>query len=285
MTSRQLIYDIILILTKFGYGNDSRLSEDYMQFKINQYRAKEIRDTYGRNGFVEPIWLQDMGLMNCTPINPADDDAAIPYCCGHMDKLTIPPIVSFGNRDGQDEGLYRVSSICGKNKFYPISFDRFNEIPEGHIRENFYHVVRLGNALYFPQIKTRDVLKQVRIALVLENPLDGFVNASEYVLPGNLVVGTSYMAYVNQVEHNGIGYAPGEIFVATYNTFTGAGFVKLATQKRPMTDLDNYPMSMTMMEVVIMKILSNEFNVEKSELADVVQDSRDQLQLVGNGGK
>ena len=278
MTGREIVFDIIMLLTKFGYGNDSRLSEDYMFYKVNDYRAKEIRDTYNRNGFVEPIWLQDMGIMKCTPVNPAEDLTFQGLCkCGNISKFTIPPVVSFGNRDGLDEGVYRVASVCNTKKYFPISPEKLNEIPKGHIREKFHHFMRISNGLYLTHNPD-----EARVVLVLENPLDGYILETEYIESGSLIVGESYMAYENQVEHNNKGYKVGSTFTAVNSDFSGKGKVKLATQKRAWTMDDNYPMSKTMMEVVTLKILTQEFKIEQSQLADVTQDSRDQNQLIGN---
>jgi uncharacterized membrane protein YidH (DUF202 family) len=119
--------------------------------------------------------------------------------------------------------------------------------------------------------------------LILESPLNGFVIDSEYVISGNLTVGTQYEVFDNQIIHNAVVYNPGQLFTAVATTYTGVGLVKYKNQKRQMTNDDEYPLSHTMMESIILKILTIDYKIEMAQINDIRNNSTDTSKvLAGN---
>jgi hypothetical protein len=280
MTRLNLIDHLTSVLTKAGETDDSRLDRDYLGYLIDNYRSKEIRDTYRRNPNIDPIWLQDYGVFDLTNID-RDEDTSISVCDCEFSKATLPPLVSIVDPRSSTigKGMYRVQSACGSYEYYPTTLQKLYLAPEGSVRTKFKHYVRVGNALYL----TPEVNK-ARVVAVFEKPLESFVLQTEKVVSGDLVALTSYTVVSGNVTHSGTVYGPGQvataIFTAVTTTFTGNGIVKYTNDKRAMTNNDEYPMSATMSEVVIMKILTNEYGVERGVVSDIIDDSRDQFQVV-----
>jgi len=269
---RDLQSDILLILSKSKLSKDFRIRERHIRFLINQYRSVAIRDQYKKTFQIEPTWLQDFGKVIFTPINSADDPA-IPTTSLNLGKFTIPTPVSLPN----DKGVFRVASTSKQKTYYPIEMPRFFELVEGSNRANFCYWFRVGNALY-----TSPCADQGNVVLILDNPLDGYSFFTENVQTGNLLIGIQYVVTDGQIIHNTIPYIIGQTFVAVNTVFTGNGTVQYVNKKIPRTIDDPYPMSLTMAEFVIIKILTQEFKLEKQEIADIKNDSSDQLTVLQN---
>jgi len=276
MTKQEIIYDIITIATKGGYTDDQKLDEDYLGYKIDEKRAKEIRDTYKRNTLIDPVWIQDLGTINTTIVNQADDKQ-YNYLNGKLAKFTLPPVVSIISplASANNLGVQSIRSINSHREFYFMHTSQLLNVAElspNHVAKRFGFYTKIGDSYYIPNGPDN-----IRAMAILEKPLEGFVNSSENIPSGNLIIGVSYIVMSEMIIHNGIAYIKNNTFVAVNTTFTGSGKVQLVNQKRPMTVEDNYPMSFTMCEVVIMKILTQELQLEQQQVADIKNNSKDSL--------
>jgi hypothetical protein len=271
MTRKELIYDIKRLLTKSGVTDDSRLADKHIGFLIDQRRAREIRETFKRNPVIEPIWLQDMGVTDLTPVNRSED-TAVSGCDCSFSKAVIPPVVSITDNLGNasDLGVHSIRSICGKYEYHYLTIHKIQLLHPDNIMSHLKFYTKVGNAIYLPLS-----VKKFRPILILDSPLDGYVNDNTYKLSGELIVGTSYTVDSGSITHNSVKYSAGDSFSAVSATFTGSGKVVLTSKKRQMTDRDEYPMSHTMGEVIKMKILTQDFGVEQQSLADDKNDSTD----------
>ncbi len=273
MASRQqYIYDLKRFLTKNSLTDDSRLNNNHLGFLIDQRRAKEIRDSYKRNPVIEPIWLQDYGLTEFTPVNKNEDKSIVSGCDSKFSKAVLPSVVSLIDpiSNTHDLGTYSIRSTDGRNEFQYLSADKLFLLNKDSVLSKISSYVKIGNAVYLtPQVR------YAKPILVLESPLDGYVFDDMYIPSGNLVVGVIYVVAAGQITHNAIKYNIGQTFTAANTTFTGLGKVQYNNQKRQMTNNDPYPMSSTMAEVVKMKILSQDFTFERSVVADTKNDSAD----------
>lgn len=272
MTRKEAIYDIKEILTKSNITDDSRLDDDYIGHLLDQKRAKEIRDTFKRQPVIEPIWLQDMGTVNLTPVNVAED-RNISFCECALSKAVIPPVVSIADPMGNipDLGVYSIRSVCGKYEYFYKNVAQMGWLTHDSILSKFRYYTRVYNSIYLP-----NDIEKIRMLLILESPLDGYILENTYVTSGNLVVGITYLVTSGNVTHNSVVVFNGSTFVAANTTFTGSGKVKLDTQKRAMTNDDEYPMSSTMAEVVKMKIWTQDYGIEQQVIDDARNDSKDQ---------
>src|SRR3990172_8526812 len=224
MTRSEGVFDVITILTKASFTDDSRLDPDYIGYKIDEKRAKEIRDSYNRNQLIDPIWIQDYGAFDTTQVNYADDKTFTFFDC-HLAKATLPATVSFNNGLAgiNNLGDYSFRSISGTEEYFfkqnSKLMEILNDLPIGHPLRKFAYYSRVGNARYFVSKNKEVVPEKLRAMLILENPLDGFVLTTENVT--TLTVGTSYTVVFDQIIHNSVPYNIGDTFTAVSATFTG----------------------------------------------------------------
>lgn len=272
-----------MILTKAGFTDDSRLDPDYIGYKIDEKRAKEIRDSYNRNSLIDPMWLQDYGVIDITEVNYADDKA-FPFLDCKLGKATLPATVSFQNglASANNLGVYSLRSVSGKEEYFFVQHSRLMEmlsdLPSSDILLKFSYYAKIHNAIYVKSKNSDKVPEKLRPILILERPLDGFFLTTENVL--TLEVGLSYEVISGQIIHNSIVYNSGESFVAVSESFTGSGIVQYKNQKRPMTNDDPYPFSSSQMEVVILKLLTQEYGIEATRVAEIRNNSQDELKVL-----
>jgi len=281
MTRLEAIFDIIEILTKSGFTDDSRLSINYIGYKIDQKRAKEIRDSYNRNGNIDPIWIQDFGLTDLTPVNQADDNTISVNDCT-FGKVTLPPVVSIrsGLLGKENLGVHSVLSASGNNEFYYRPIQRLFQLMnlrDDHAERKYSYYARVHNSYYFTP-----TVEKVRPFLILESPLLGYIISSEYLITGELTIGDVFDVFDAQINHNGVYYSPGQSFTAVNANFTGLGKVKYHNQKRQMTNDDEYPLSHTMMESIILKILTIDYKIEMSQINDIRNNSSDTSKILSS---
>ena len=111
---------------------------------------------------------------------------------------------------------------------------------------------------------------------LLLDPADGYLINSAPVLSGALVNGTVYLVKFGTVIYNNVVYAENTTFTANATaTFTGNGTVYLNTQARAYRDTDPFPASGEMIRMIELEILTKEFKIEQSQLADINNDSAD----------
>ena len=257
------------------------MSINYIGYKIDQKRAKEIRDSYNRNGNIDPIWIQDFGLTDLTPVNQADDNTISVNDCT-FGKVTLPPVVSIrsGLLGKENLGIHSVLSASGNNEFYYRPIQRLFQLMnlrDDHAEKKYSYYSRVHNAYYFTP-----TVEKVRPFLILESPLLGYVISSEYVITGELTVGDVFDVTVGQINHNGVYYNAGQSFTAVNANFTGLGKVKYHNQKRQMTNDDEYPLSHTMMESIILKILTIDYKIEMSQINDIRNNSSDTSKILSS---
>jgi hypothetical protein len=266
MQLRQIAYDILKTLTKHKITNDTRVSINWLQYKIHEYRAIAIEKKFNETGEINPAWITSIGRVVVTKVNPADD-VNVANCNCILGRVTIPQVVGLEG----DQGVYRVSSTCGTQKYYPTSLDRFSSFVNGSVRSGFNYYFRVGTYLYL-----HPFIAEGSIRLIMENPMDSYTMHSEVIASGNLVVGSIYKINSGRITHNYIAYEKDQTFTAVAKTYTGNGLVKLAVEKVLATDEDDYPMDHTLTEFVTMKILTQDFGIEMKSLADTKNDGQDE---------
>lgn len=265
--------DIQLLLSKSTQSKNWRVSLSQIEYKVHEKRARGMREEAHRNEeYIDPTWIQNMGRMKVTQV-PSGDDPNVPQFCKEVGKVFIPQVVSFP----EDRGVYRISSSSMKQPYYPIEPSRFWDIPTGNVRSRFGYYTRIGTAIYL-----RPVPVEINALLILDNPLDGYVLLTTDIESGNLTVGDVFEVISGSIVHNLVTYVAGSTFTAVNANFTGTGVVRYSLQKRKMTIYDPYPLSFTLTDYVIMKILTQDFKIEQSNIADIINDSKDQLLALQN---
>jgi len=268
MTLKEIRSDIMLLLSKSTQSKNFRIKDAQVDYKIHEKRARGIREEAHRNEeFISPSWIQDMGMMPVTLITSADDPSVLPSC-KTIGKISIPQVVDLP----EDRGVYRVSSSSKIRPFYPIEPSRFFDIVPGSTYDKFQYYTRIGTSLYL-----RNPTPEISVELLLDNPLDGVVLRTARVSSGYLTIGDSFKVLTGSVTYNGVTYYSNATFTAVNKNFTGDGTVEYSVKKRKMTEDDAYPLSFTLTEYIIMKILTQDYKIEASQVADVINDSQDQL--------
>lgn len=234
----ELEKDISRILQKSKLVDDSRISPRHIRYKIHQYRAQGIRETFIERGEIEPIWLQSLGsvekvkvagLLGAVQPAPLEikhsysiftetnsaDDTSLPACDCTIGKLEAPPMVSLPGLSNMqsDNGVYRISTASRQEKYYPIAFDRFFQLAKGSSRAKHNYYFKIGNTIYISPYK-----EKMSVVAIFDNPLD-------------------------------TGLLPTE----------------------------EYPISNTLAEYIVLKILTQDFNIEAKIAADLRNDAADAL--------
>lgn len=283
MTREEIIFDIIMILTKAGFTDDSRLEPDYIGYKIDEKRAKEIRDSYNRNSLIDPMWLQDYGVFDLTEVNYADDKTFTFLDC-KLAKGTLPAVISFQNSlsSKNNLGVHSIRSLSSREEYFFEQHSRLMEmltdLPTSDPMRKFSYYTKIQNAIY-AIAKDGKAPQKLRAILILERPMEGYVITSENVT--ELEVGVQYEVVSGMIVHNSVNYVIGSVFTAVNETFTGAGNVQYKNQKRAMRISDPYPFSSSQMEVVIMKLLTQEYGIEASRISEIRNNSQDDLKTLG----
>ncbi len=231
MTLQEIAKDILRLLQKSNLVDDSRLSERHIRYKIHQYRAEGIKETYRQTGKIEPIWLQTLTTPVTTQVagvtttvnkphsiftkTNSADDLTLQGCDCPFGRFKLPPIVSLPPvfNGPNDHGIFRVSMASRQEKYFPISIDRIFELVPGSSRARNNYYFRMGDILYITPLR-----EKISLILILDNPLDAGISAT-----------------------------------------------------------DEYPMSFTLAEFVVMKILTQDFNIEAKVAADLRNDAADAL--------
>lgn len=283
MTRSEIIFDIIMILTKAGFTDDSRLDPDYIGYKVDEKRAKEIRDSYNRNSLIDPMWLQDYGVFDLTAVNYADDKTFSFLDC-KIGKATFPATISFQNglASANNLGVHSIRSLSAREEYFFEQHSRLMEIltdlPESDPLRKFGYYTKIHNAIYAISKDKSVIPEKLRAILILERPLEGFFLTTENVTI--LEVGVQYDVITGMIVHNSVNYLAGSVFTAVNTTFTGTGTVQYKNQKRAMRNSDPYPFSASQMEVVIMKLLTQEYGIEASRIAEIRNNSQDELKVM-----
>jgi hypothetical protein len=283
MTRQEIIFDIIMILTKAGFTDDSRLEPDYIGYKIDEKRAKEIRDSYNRNSLIDPMWLQDYGVIDFTEVNYADDKSFSFLDC-KLAKATLPAVISFQNSlsSANNLGVYSLRSLSGREEYFfeehSKLMDILTDLPTSDPLRKFSYYTKIHNAIYAVSKDQDKVPEKLRAILILERPLEGYFLTTENVTV--LIVGTLYEVVAGQIIHNSIPYNEGQSFTAVDESFTGTGLVQYKNQKRPLNNEDPYPFSASQMEVVILKLLTQEYGIEATRIAEIRNNSQDELKVL-----
>ena len=272
MTGKEITYTILDFLTRFNYTDDSRFDPDSINFLRDNVRVQMIKQEFDRTKTVDPVWMQDLGFVLTTPVN-FNDDTSIPYCECILSKVTLPSNIDLRSPNTNVDSSMKIISSCGTRQFYPYSLELLQYVPKEHTRNKFYYYVPVGSAVYLNK-----QVDKVRVLGVFEKPSEINDIQTEYVMSGDLVVGTSYTVKKAQIVHNSLGYNVGQTFTAVATTYTGNGYVVPTSRTKAYTEDSPYPISGDMARQLILDILVKEFQIEETKITDIKNSSTDDEQ-------
>lgn len=277
-TKKQIIDSVQILATRFNLTDDSRLDPDYIGFLVEQVRATLILNEYNITGVLNPDWFIDFGLLEMTKVNIADDPI-VTSCECDITKVQIPETVHLTKlgEGNLDLGL-KVISACGKTSYtiYPLEF--WKDVPKDHVRAKFSYYDRFGTQLYTN--KLANFLRFIGIPATTQGLI---IKKTLPVISGSIKSGTVYMVKgtTGNVTYNSVVYLPNQTFtgVVGVKTFTASSNSQVFYNdyQVEMTENDPYPVSTNMARDIVIEIMVKEFQIEKQQVADVINDSADDV--------
>ncbi|MBP8113802.1 MAG: hypothetical protein KAY50_00525 [Chitinophagaceae bacterium] len=270
MTLRDIRSDILLIAQHSKVSKDRRLWESHIDFLIHKYRETAINEVYTKTGIIDPIWIQDLGVMQMDVIDAAEEVQVA--CAGRqLGKAMLPAILPLRGNNG----VIRVSGSSRDKTYYDIDVERFFDLDPTSLRSKFNYYFRIGQSFYLSPAPN-----EAHFALILSNPMDGFFfdNTIQRIIKPEMI----YRVSDGSVTYNGVTYAAGAIFtgVPFITVYTGNGTVYFDKMRRPMTEDDSYPCSFLIAQMIVLNVLTKDLGLEAKAVADLKNDNADQLSLM-----
>jgi len=279
-TKKKLIDDVIEIATRFNPTDDSRLSDRWISYKIDQIRAQLIVRNYRNDETVDFAWLSQPFFIELYKTNTADDPKLM-YCNCVVSKTTIPPVISLSNpnANNQDVGIASLISACGKFGYYPRLMNLWN-FPSEHTFSKLRFYARYNTTLYV----NKDV-QRLRLSPILLYPEDGFIINTQPVANGSIQNGVQYIVKFGNVTYNGNTYYGDDNTKNTFTgtattTYTGTGKVYLYSNVSAFEETDDYPVGGEMAREIVIEILTKEFAIEENAINDYLNDNQDDQKQV-----
>lgn len=272
----QLVSRLDMILRHSKMSKDSRISFPFLMDLIHAYRAVHVRESYNANMEYDTSLFQYLGMVENTP-RSLQDDPWFPRDCTNLGKASVPSIVSLVN----NAGLVSVSSPARNRNFNPCGITELVDRMHLENYKNEWWFAKVANTIW-----TTPYMPEISVTAILDNPMEGWILNTQKPVNGQLVyrteynTGEFYKVISGTIVHDGIQYGINSVFEATLPGWTGNGTIEHVNKKRRPTIDDEYPMSATMTEIVMMKILTQEFKLEKQEIADVRNNLKDDTQVM-----
>jgi hypothetical protein len=277
ITQKTILDDINNLVTKFKRTDEYRVPDLWLLGKINQVRAQLISEQYKNTEILDQNWYSTLGVVDFHTVNAADD-ASIGYCgCDTLSKAYIPQFVTLPTKSAnQDLGIQAVVSTCGKKLYNNRPIAQWQLVPKEHPYSKMGWYWRINTAMYVNKVAKN---LQLRISGILANPEEGFYINSAPIASGSIVSGTSYIVRGSQIVYNSVVYSDGDTFTGTATTtFGGSGKVYLANQLSEYIETYPYPVNADMARDIVVEICTKEYQIEKGQLADNTNDSKDDSQ-------
>jgi hypothetical protein len=282
ITRKQIVDDILILHSRFMRSNESRLDEDYVAFKVEQTRVSEIIKEYNVTGVIDQNWLLDFGIYDMTKVN-FSDDPIVDFCECDIMKAEIPSVMNLTSLgDGNLDLALKVISACGKTGYTAYPLELWRNIPKEHVRSKFHYYQRFGNKIFVNKL-----VNKLRFFGIPETTEGLMIKKTLAVISGGIKTGKVYMVkgVSGAVTYNSIIYLPGATFTGLVGitTFiaTGPSQVFYNDYEVEMTEKDPYPVSAHLARQIVISILSTELQIEKQQVADIVDDSADDAVKLG----
>tara|TARA_R110000822_G_scaffold67329_3_gene164040 strand:+ start:8250 stop:9095 length:846 start_codon:yes stop_codon:yes gene_type:complete len=276
-TKKQLIDDVLILHERFSRSDDSRVDETWVGYKVEQARVSEILKEYNVTKVIDQNWLVDFGIHSLTKVN-FSDDPIVDFCACDIMKAEIPEVINLTYLgDGNlDLGL-RVISACGKTTYTAYPIEAWRMIPKEHVRSMFHYYQRFGTTIYVNKL-----INNLRFFGIPATTEGLMIKKTLPVISGGIKSGYSYTVKgtTGLVVYDGVNYLPNDTFTGTATTtFTASGSSQVfyTNYEVEMTENDPYPVSAHLARQIVISILTTEFQIEKQQVVDVLNDSADDV--------
>ncbi len=277
MKVEDIIYDIKTVL--LALTDDTRVTDAYLLHKILNYRAVLIGQELVQLNEVPAEFYQRMGRYKPTPVSSSDNPNVYSSSV-RLGKIEVPAVI---------DGLIKIRSASRNKMLHSIDWDHLMEmisLEDERLQQFIFYAVTSRNELYvYPYQEELDV------SGVLEDPMNGYVWNTLDVMSSALVVDTEYTVMDGHVLETLIGSTSGTVYNTGTSftvqngysyTYSANAKVKLSQQIKSITKYDDFPISREMAQNVVLAILTNEYELERRSIADVVDDAQDQFKVVSS---
>jgi len=253
MTHRELKFDILRLLQNSKLVDDSRLSQRHIGAKIHQYRADGIQKRYELKGEIEPIWLQNLGTpavktrttttSTVAATTSSETARKIPIT---IETITTPAksYVEFTKINSADDPLVQgCDCILGKLRIPEIV-----SLPGSKGSTHDKGIYRVSMAS-----------RQIPYHPTTINRFYGFVHGSH----------RSMQNYYWKIGN--------DLYIHPYKKKGNIILILDNPLDAGITQDDPYPISYTLVEFIIMKLLTQDFNIEAKMAADAKNDAADTM--------
>jgi len=271
MTLEEAIYDTRILIRQTT--DDSRFSDMFILKKLLNYRSLFIVKEYLQTKEINPAWIQRVSNKKLTPVNSADNPA-IPAGSIRMGKTNIPYTIPIG----KSFGVQMVLNTQRQKEIYRESWMQLmNMIQNKDFRvDMFRYYVQHGQEAYiYPYCEAVDML------LILDNVLDGYEFATEYVDFEDLEDGVEYFVMSGSVSFvlgaTTTVYRKYDSFTAdTSGIYSGDAKLRKSTTINESITGQDYHIDSGMGQLIILEMISKDFGLEKTFVADRTNDSSDE---------
>lgn len=278
MKGIQLLSDLEIVLKASRVSKDSRINRSFLHSRMCTYAGEEMRQSFRRNGYINPQWINDYGAVDVAEISSSEIPGLIKSGIT-LGKFRIPAVVALDD----NRGIHSVYGDISGNEYYQISESEFRQklrADKNLITKFFNYFFAQGQNVYvYPYIRN------LRVKLIPVNPMEGYIIQTHKPVSGELVpasewtLGEEYIVTAGTINHNGTIYSAGQSFIAQSPNYTGNGILEFKNKKRHLTLEDEYPITTDIFEAISMKIWMKDFQLERNEIADIKNDGADQTQL------
>lgn len=225
-----------------------RISKRHIEYKIHQYRAIGIREVYYQRGEIEPIWLQNLGTKEVTK---------------KVTKVTRVMAGTLSDKIEIDEVVTKASST--------VTFEKINSADDINISECDCTIGRKE----IPEI----VSLPGRRGSMHDKGLYRVSTASrqQAYYPTTINRFYGFIKGTPRAEMNYYWKIGNILYIHPYRKQMNVILILDNPLDSGITERDEYPISQTLAEFIVMKILTQDFNIEAKMAGDLRNDAADVL--------
>ena len=270
MKLEYIIYDIKELL--LALKDDTRVKDSYLIHKINNYNCL-ITEQMALQGLEIPEQCYSRLPKRKVHEITSGDHPDITVSSVRLGKVDVPKTMNLQDRDKE----IKVLSSSRQSMIFRTSFPFLMHM----IRANdnrlqlFNYYVIYGRSLYvYPYIAELDLMA------VLEDPIEAFQINSEMFSVDQLKVGMEYIIYSGAImeDNNGVQsvYKKYDGFTCQSDyTYSGDGKAMYDESVRQITMHDDYPITRSMAQQIVLQILTKDYQIEKQSIPDIYNDAMD----------
>lgn len=270
MKLEYIIYDIKELL--LALKDDTRVKDSYLIHKIVNYDCLLKEQMIAQGMPIPEQCYSRLPKRNVIEVNTGDHPD-ITVSSIKLGRVEYPRLINIPDLDQ----AIRVTSSSRQSQLYRTTFPYLMHM----IRANdsrlqlFHFYVPYGTGLYIYRF-----LPELDIMALLEDPTEAFEVSSSLIPVSEMQAGVEYVVYTGAItELNGdipTVYKKFDSFICQPNyTYSGDGKVMKEDSVHQITLQDNYPITRSMAQQIVLQILTKDYQIEKQAIPDIYNDAQD----------